>query len=111
MKFCIVVTTIDTDEGARAIARTALEARLAACVQILPLRSLYAWKGEMRDEAEFLVQLKARAEDYEPLAAAIRKVHGYEVPEILRIDIADGDRAYLDWVALATARDGEAAGA
>lgn len=110
MDFCIVVTTTDSDEGAREIARTALDARLAACAQIFPIRSLYSWKGELRDELEFFVQLKARVADYDRLAAAIRAVHGYEVPEILRIDIAAGDAAYLDWVALATARGGSGAG-
>lgn len=110
MKFCIVVTTIDSEEGARRIAKTALEARLAACAQIFPIRSLYSWKGEMREDAEFFVQLKARAKDYEELAAAIRGVHGYEVPEILRLDIAAGDAAYLDWAMQATARDDEGGG-
>ncbi|PWB84216.1 MAG: divalent-cation tolerance protein CutA [Methylocystaceae bacterium] len=106
MDFCIVVTTTDTDESARRIAHAALDARLAACVQLFPIRSLYSWRGELRDEAEIFVQMKARVEDYDLLAEAIRAVHGYEVPEILRIDVADGDKAYLDWVALATARDG-----
>ncbi len=110
MNFCIVVTTTDSDESARAIAKTALNARLAACAHILPIRSLYTWDGELRDELEFFVQLKARVEDYDRLAEAIRAVHGYEVPEILRIDIAAGDKAYLDWVALATARDGPGSG-
>lgn len=110
MKVCIVVTTIDSDEAAREIARIALAARLAACAQIFPIRSLYSWKGEMREETEFLVQLKARVDDYDALAAEIRAVHGYEVPEILRIDIAAGDKSYLDWVALATARDGSGVG-
>lgn len=105
MNFCIVVTTTDTDESAREIARAALDARLAACAQIFPIRSLYKWKGDWRDEAELLVQMKARVEDYELLAAAIRAAHPYETPEILRVDVAGGVAAYLDWVAQATARD------
>lgn len=104
MEFCIVVTTTDTEAGAREIARRALEARLAACAQIFPIRSLYVWNGELRDDAEFRVELKARAADYEALAAAIRAGHPYEVPEILRLDIAAGDAAYLDWAEQATAR-------
>jgi periplasmic divalent cation tolerance protein len=104
MEFCIVQTTIDTEDGARAIARAALDARLAACAQIVPIRSLYTWKGELRDEAELLVQLKARVADYEALHQAIRAAHTYEVPEILRIDIASGHAPYLDWIASSTAR-------
>lgn len=104
MDFCIVVTTIDSHEGARKLARAALEARLAACVQVFPVHSHYVWKGELREEPEFLVQMKARAEDYALLAAAIRAVHSYETPEILKTDVADGDPDYLEWAAQATKR-------
>jgi periplasmic divalent cation tolerance protein len=107
MAFCVVVTTIDSETKAEEIARAALAAKLAACVQILPIRSLYEWNGELRDEPELLVQLKARAEDYDALAAAIRALHPYDVPEILRFDIAEGEPAYLDWVARTTARGRE----
>ncbi|MBI1866988.1 MAG: divalent-cation tolerance protein CutA [Methylocystis sp.] len=102
--FSVVMTTIDSDDGARKIVAAALAAKLAACVQVFPIRSHYVWKGELREEAEFLVQLKARTADYQALAAVIRRVHSYEVPEILRLDIADGDKAYLDWIAQATER-------
>jgi periplasmic divalent cation tolerance protein len=107
MAFCVVVTTIDSETKAEEIARAALAAKLAACVQILPIRSLYEWNGELRDEPELLVQLKARDEDYDALAAAIRALHPYDVPEILRFAIAAGEPAYLDWVARTTARGRE----
>lgn len=105
MDFCIVMTTIDSDEGARKIVAAALKSRLAACVQVFPIRSHYVWKGETRDESELFIQMKARTADYEALAAAIRGAHSYEVPEILRVDVADGDKAYLDWIAQATGRE------
>ena len=71
-KFCVVETTIDSEAGAKELARAPLAAKLAACVQIFPIRSLYEWNGEPRDEPELLVQMKARVEDYDALAAAIR---------------------------------------
>lgn len=104
-RFAILLTTVDSDERACAIARAALEARLAACVQTFPIRSRYVWKGEMREEPEILVQMKIRAQDYAPLAELIRGLHGYETPEILRLDVAEGDPAYLDWIVDATRRD------
>jgi periplasmic divalent cation tolerance protein len=104
-RFAILVTTIDSDEKARGLARAALEARLAACVQIFPIRSHYVWNGEMREEAEFLVQMKIRGEDYPPLAALVRRLHSYETPEILRFDVAEGDAAYLEWILQATQRE------
>ncbi|MBY6239714.1 divalent-cation tolerance protein CutA [Methylosinus sp. Sm6] len=102
--FCVVVTTVGSEACAKEIARAALASRLAACVQIAPIRSLYEWEGELRDEPELQVQLKARISDYDALAAAIRALHPYEVPEILRFDIAGGDPAYLAWAAQATTR-------
>jgi periplasmic divalent cation tolerance protein len=98
-KFSIVITTIDSVEGARSLARAALSSRLVACVQIFPIRSHYVWKDEMREESEFSLQMKAPTQNFDALAALIRSVHTYDLPEILRVDIADGDRAYLDWVA------------
>ncbi|TRL35275.1 divalent-cation tolerance protein CutA [Methylosinus sporium] len=107
-KFCVVQTTIDDEAGAERIARALLAAKLAACVQIFPIRSFYQWNGETRADPEFLVQAKARTEDFQALAAAIRAAHSYEVPEILRLDVSAGDPAYLDWAARATARDAAA---
>ena len=100
----ILVTTVDSEERACALARAALEARLAACVQVFPIRSHYVWKGELCDEAELLVQMKLRAEDYPALAALVRRLHSYETPEILRLDVAEGDPAYLEWLRQATQR-------
>ncbi|MGJ0425220.1 divalent-cation tolerance protein CutA [Methylocystis sp.] len=100
----ILVTTIDDEEKARALARAALSAKLAACVQIHPIRSHYVWKDEMREESEFLLHMKTRGEDYPALAELVRRLHSYETPEILRIDVAEADRDYLAWVMEATRR-------
>jgi periplasmic divalent cation tolerance protein len=102
--YVILVTTTDSLESARKIARAALDARLAACVQIFPIESHFVWDGETRAEAEYFLQMKLRAADYQALAALVRQAHSYDVPEILRLDIADGDPAYLDWVESATRR-------
>jgi periplasmic divalent cation tolerance protein len=101
----ILVTTIDKEEKAGALARAVIAARLAACVQITPIASHYAWKGEYCEEAEFRLEMKCRAEDYATLAALVRRLHSYETPEILRVDVAEADPAYADWLRESTARD------
>ncbi len=101
----ILVTTIDSQEKAQALARAALEARLAACVQITPVSSHYRWRDAPCETEEFLLQMKHRAEDYPALAALVRSLHGYETPEILRIDAADADPAYAAWLREATRRE------
>jgi len=100
----ILITTIDDEEKARSLARAALSAKLAACVQIHPIRSHYVWKDEMREEPEFLLHMKARAEDYAALADLVRRLHSYETPEILRVDVGEADRDYLAWAMEATRR-------
>jgi periplasmic divalent cation tolerance protein len=100
----ILVTTIDSDEKARALARAAIAEKLAACVQIAPIASHYAWKGEYCEEAEFRLEMKHRSEDYPALAALVRRLHSYETPEILRIDVADVASDYAAWLRETTRR-------
>lgn len=101
----ILVTTTDCAEKARDLARAALAAKLAACVQIFPIASHYVWRGETREDAEFRLEMKLRAEDYDALADLVRGLHNYETPEILRIDAVSADPAYAAWLAEETRRD------
>ncbi len=102
--FCVVQTTCANEEASRALAQAVLEARLAACVQMWPIRSLYLWQGKVADEPEMLVQFKARSSDFEALAAKITALHSYDVPEIICLDIAEGSAAYLKWIEDVTGR-------
>gem|GEM_PF-97857 len=106
---CVVVTTTGGEEAMRAIIAAALDAKLAACAQVFPVRSFYTWKGERCEAQELRIEFKAKASDYDALAAAIRAAHDYETPEILRLDVAAGDPAYLDWINEVTRTTGEAA--
>jgi periplasmic divalent cation tolerance protein len=94
----VMLTTIDDEAKAREIAKAALSSRLAACVQIFPVVSHYFWQETMREEKEYSLQMKIRARDYDALSALIRSLHTYEVPEMLLLEIAAGDAAYLDWI-------------
>jgi periplasmic divalent cation tolerance protein len=100
----ILVTTIDTTEKARELARAVLARRLAACVQVSPITSHYHWKGDICESDELLLQMKHRVEDYDELAELVRSLHSYETPEILRIDIAKVELAYANWLRDSTER-------
>ncbi len=102
--FCIVQTTIDDELRAEEIADALTERKLAACVQITPVISNYIWKGAPTMEKEFLISAKARQKDFPLLAAAIRSMHSYELPEIIALPILIDDDAYLDWALQATER-------
>lgn len=99
MKIALVITTVDSEEAAGRIARAVVDSGLVACAQIAPIRSLYRWKGKTEDAREFRIEMKARADDYAALERAILELHPYGTPEIVRLDVADGYKPYLEWVA------------
>jgi periplasmic divalent cation tolerance protein len=94
-----VVTTTAKREEAEAIARALIEGRLAACVQLLgPITSVYRWKGAVETGQEWRLCIKSRRELFERVEQEIRRLHTYEVPEILAIPILAGSRDYLAWM-------------
>ena len=97
---CIVVlVTAPSVEKATELARALVEEGLAACGNILPgVRSIYRWEGKLCDDAEVLLILKSTQAHFEALRARVVALHPYGVPEVLRLDVADGHGPYLDWV-------------
>jgi len=97
--FIQVTTTTGTQEAARALARSAVEARLAACAQISgPIESVYRWQGKIEQAKEWVVVFKARRNGYQMLEKHIKDNHSYDVPEIVATPITEGNPAYLSWV-------------
>ena len=104
----IVLVTVPSEAVAAAMARTLVDERLAACVSIVPtLRSIYTWQGRVCDEAEVLCLIKTRGTLFHALAERVRRLHPYEVPEIVRVAASESSAPYLDWL-LASTRDGAA---
>lgn len=98
-RYKVVVTTCDAPEKAERIARTLVEERLAACVNILdPVRSVYRWEGAIEETAEWMLWIKTREDRLTALAARLREIHDYDVPERIVLSIEDGDPAYLAWL-------------
>ena len=95
----IVMVTVGNGEEALSIARTLVEEKLVACVNMVPrIRSIFRWKGEICDEEELLLIMKTRSELYPALQNRIRQIHTYEVPEIISFPVTDGLSDYLNWV-------------
>ena len=98
-----VLCSAPSAEVAEAIARGLVEARLAACVQIVPgLVSIYRWKGAVERDAEVLLVAKTRRDLFPALEARVRALHPYEVPEIVALPIVDGSAPYLAWLSAET---------
>lgn len=95
----IIYCTCPNEEEAQRVALHVVGLRLAACAAVTPgVRSFYHWKGKLEESVECALAMKSRDDLFEELCAEIRKVHSYEVPEILAVPIADGSADYLAWM-------------
>ncbi len=103
--FCIVLTTVGSEEEAGELARAVVKEKLAACVQLSPIKSYYSWKGELDTGDEVLLLIKTRSALYEDLESFILSMHSYETPEILMVPVESGLRGYLEWIGEATSRE------
>ena len=103
METLLVITTLPDAAHAQALATALVEARLAACVNILaPCRSVYRWQGQIEDATEVPLLIKTTVERYAELEVEIRRLHPYELPEIIAVPIERGLPDYLDWIGLET---------
>ncbi len=97
--FLQVATTVDSEAAAGELAAALVEARLAACVQVLgPVASTYWWQGQVERAQEWLCLVKTTAAALEPAMEAIRAEHSYEEPEITATPIVAGSPGYLKWL-------------
>ena len=104
-RFIQVSTTVNDRRVADKIAKILLKKRLSSCVQILgPIASSYWWNGRTERAKEWLCLVKARSGDYPEIESAIKKIHPYQVPEILALPILNGNPDYLRWIRTETNR-------
>lgn len=94
----VVLCACPPDHAER-IARTVLEERLVACVNVVSgVKSLYWWKGEIQNDPEALLVIKTPTTQYAKLEQRLLEIHPYDVPEVLSLDVVDGSRSYISWV-------------
>lgn len=97
--YCQVVTTTDSRDEAERLARGAVEARVAACAQVVgPVTSVFWWDGKVDTAQEWQVVFKTTASTYGSLEHYVRELHSYDVPEILCVPVTAGHRPYLEWL-------------
>lgn len=101
MELLAVFTTVATREDADALARAAVEQRLAACVQQEPVRSTYRWQGRIACDDEVRLLFKTTRALYPALEALLRERHPYELPAIYALPVAAATAEYAGWVASA----------
>ncbi|MDT9693233.1 divalent-cation tolerance protein CutA [Streptomyces sp. P9(2023)] len=101
--FLIVVTTVDSQDAARKLSRSAVEASLAASGQVTgPIETTYRHLGEVCDSTEWQVTFRTAADRSAALAEHLVAQHPYDSPEVVALRIEEGRAEYLDWIARAT---------
>jgi len=95
----VVFCTVPKGDTGEKIAKSLVEKRLAACVNIIDkIRSIYLWQGKIEDDTESLLIIKTDSKKFEELKKAIKEIHPYTVPEIIALPIVEGIDLYLNWI-------------
>jgi periplasmic divalent cation tolerance protein len=97
-EYGIVLVAASSEAEAEAIATALVNHKLAACVSVMPIRSVYTWNQQVHLEAEWQLVIKTDLNYFGQLAAKIQELHSYEVPEIIAIPIVAGSQPYLQWI-------------
>jgi len=97
-EYSIIITTFNDKNSAKKTAKLLVERRLAACVQMFPIESVYLWENEICEDNETVLFIKSKAELYDQIVASVKENHSYEVPEIVQIPVTAGLPEYLKWI-------------
>ena len=106
MSYIIALTTTNGMESAKKIARTLVDEKLAACVNIVPyIKSYYIWEGKTTEDDEVLLIIKTVDSKRDILIKRIKELHPYTLPEIIIINFNEGLTDYLKWISESVKRD------
>lgn len=98
-RYGVVLVTAASQAEAERIAEALIADRLAACVNLLPIQSIYTWQGEVCRDQEWQLIIKTDLSQFAALETRIRAIHSYETPEMIALPIVAGSQPYLDWIA------------
>jgi periplasmic divalent cation tolerance protein len=97
--YIVVFITVPNKQEAETIARGLIRNKLAACVNMVPgIGSLFRWKGKVDRAREILLLVKTGRSKFKKLAAFVKSVHSYQVPEIIALPVVAGNNDYLSWI-------------
>lgn len=97
----VVLSTCASPEEADRLARSLVEQRLAACVNVIPgISSHYWWQGRLETAQECLLLVKSSRERFDQLRSVLEQAHSYEIPEVIALPVVDGSLNYLNWIDL-----------
>jgi periplasmic divalent cation tolerance protein len=95
----VVFITTGSEKEARSVAGQLIEQKLAACANVVQrVDSLFRWKGQIESETESLLIIKTKASSLDNVVDTVKRLHSYELPEIIAIPIIGGNDEYLRWI-------------
>jgi len=98
MKHVIIVSTFPSKQSVTSIANKLVKKKLAACVNITNISSIYAWKGKIENQPEYLALFKTSKKNQSKLKKELQKLHPYDIPEIAEINVDSINQSYLKWL-------------
>ncbi len=98
MKPVIIVSTFPDKTSITKIANQLVKKKLAACVNIMKISSVYSWKGKIENQPEYLALFKTTKKNQSVLKKELRKLHPYDIPEIAEINVDSINQSYLKWL-------------
>ncbi len=96
--FSIIYITAGSMDEAKNIGKNLVEERLAACVNIFPIYSIYRWKDNIEEANEFVILAKSTTDKVKDIEKRVKQLHSYEVPCVISFKIDSGSENYLDWI-------------
>lgn len=97
-QYGVILVTAASKSEAETIARSLITSKLAACVTLFPVQSIYTWQNEIEQSEEWQLIIKSHLDRFSELEAKICDLHSYDVPEIIAIPIIAGSHPYLHWI-------------
>ncbi len=98
MKLSIILCACKNEREAKKIAEKLLESKLAACVSITKVKSLYWWKGRITKNNEAMMIIKTKKNLVRKIMSAIKRIHSYKTPEIIELDVEKTNKEYAKWL-------------
>jgi periplasmic divalent cation tolerance protein len=98
MKVILIQTTCASKKEAKKIAKILVQEKLAACVQLSKINSLYSWEKKLCVDKEILVSIKTKKENFKKIQRKIKENHSYDLPEIIEIQISNASKKYLQFI-------------
>lgn len=95
----VIFVAVWNSNDAAVLAKSLVEKRLAACVNLLPgVASWYWWEGKVTEDQEVLLMMKTSRDKFAALEKEVLRLHSYAVPEVIALQIVEGSRNYLNWI-------------